>query len=132
MAALAWGFAPIVEKLGLQGKADPVIGVFIRSLGVMLGALFFLPVLPRMTAKFSELGARNWLFLLAGGILASIVGQLCFYRALKSGDVSRVVPIGAAYPVIACMLGIVLFKEPLTYSKVAGIALVVAGTLMLR
>jgi transporter family protein len=64
--------------------------------------------------------------------MASIIGQLCFYRALKIGDVSRVVPIGASYPVTACLLGILLLHEPVTLEKGIGILLVVGGTFLLR
>jgi len=61
-----------------------------------------------------------------------VIGQLCFYHALKIGEVSRVVPVGASYPVLACILGILFLREPITWEKASGIVLVVIGTFLLR
>jgi len=132
LASFCWGLAPLLEKAGLRGTTDPVIGVCIRSIGVALGVLACIPLLSRLPGRFSDVAPRQWFFLCAGGFLASIVGQLCFYRALKIGDVSRVVPVGASYPVTACLLGIILLREPLTLEKGIGILLVVGGTFLLR
>src|ERR1700688_3134016 len=96
MAALCWGFAPMFEKVGLSGNADPMIGVAIRTVGVLLGTAFFLPFIPRLSSNLAALTPRTWIFLGLGGLTASVVGQLCFYHALKTGDVSRVVPVGAS------------------------------------
>lgn len=132
LAAACWGWAPILEKLGLRGPIDPILGVVVRSLGVIAGLLFMLPFVPQLPQKLSALPSRTWLFLIAGGIAASILGQICFYRALKSGSVSQVVPVGAAYPVLACLLGVLLLGEHMTATKAIGIALVVMGTYLLR
>jgi len=132
LASFCWGFAPLLEKAGLRGNTDPAVGVFVRSIGVIAGALAFLPVLLRGTGRFSDVTTRSWILLCLGGFMASIVGQLCFYRALKAGDVSRVVPVGASYPVTACFLGILLLHEPVTVAKSVGILLVVSGTFLLR
>lgn len=132
LASLCWGLAPLLEKAGLSGTTDPAIGVFVRSIGVAVGALCLLPLLSRASGRFSDITPRNCILLGLGGIVASIIGQLCFYRALKTGDVSRVVPVGASYPVIACLMGILLFSEPVTLAKVVGILLVVSGTFLLK
>jgi len=132
LAAFCWGFAPALEKVGLRGTVDPAIGVFIRSIGVVLGTLLFIPFLPRLSGRVAELTPRNWIFLCLGGLVASVIGQLCFYRALKIGEVSRVVPIGASYPVLALLFGILFFGEAFSWSKMAGIAFVVTGVFLLR
>ena len=132
LASFCWGFAPLFEKAGLRGTTDPAVGVYIRSLGVVLGAIACAPLLVRLPGRFSDVAPRQWFFLCAGGFLASIVGQLCFYRALKMGDLSRVVPVGASYPAMACLLGILLLGEPVTWGKGIGILLVVGGTFLLR
>jgi transporter family protein len=98
----------------------------------MTGVLVFLPILLRGSGRFSDVTTRSWIYLCLGGFIASVVGQLCFYRALKIGDVSRVVPVGASYPVTACLLGILLLREPVTAAKSVGILLVVSGTFLLR
>lgn len=132
LASLCWGFAPLFEKIGLRGDIDPAIGVLVRTLGVIVGALVILPAMPRLSGSFEELTLRNWFFLCMGGLLASVIGQLCFYHALKIGEVSKVVPIGASYPVLAFLLGILFFRESMTMAKTIGIVLVMAGVFLLR
>ncbi len=132
LASFCWGCAPLLEKVGLRGNADPAVGVLVRTAGVLLGAFSFLLVLPRLSERFSDLTLRNWIFLGLGGLVASVLGQLCFYRALKVGEVSRVVPIGASYPVLAFLMGVLFFQESITWVKVGGIVLVMAGVYLLR
>ena len=132
LAALCWGMAPLFEKAGLQGTRDPAVGVLIRSLGVLTGMLCLLPFISRVGSRLADMPLRSWFYLAMGGILASIVGQIFFYRALKFGEVSRVVPIGASYPVIACLLGLLIWKEPLTLGKTCGVVLVMVGIYLLR
>ena len=132
LAALCWGFAPLFEKAGLKGTSDPSVGVLVRTLGVVAGALCYGPFCSRLTSRLAALPLRQWLFLGIGGLLASIVGQLCFYRALKFGEISRVVPLGAAYPLIACVMGLLFWDEALTASKTLGILFVMAGVYLLK
>jgi bacterial/archaeal transporter family protein len=132
LAAFCWGFAPVLEKIGLRGSIDPVVGVIVRTLGVIIGALLFVPFLPKLANKFSELPVKTWIFLGLGGLVASVLGQLFFYRALKVGEVSRVVPIGASYPILAFLFGVLLFNEAFTWTKATGIVLVVSGVYLLR
>jgi transporter family protein len=100
--------------------------------GVVIGLLFFLPFLIKGSQRLSDISAHSWIFLGLGGVVASLLGQICFYRALKNGAVSQAVPVGASYPVLACVLGILLLGEALTLGRACGIALVVAGTFLLR
>jgi bacterial/archaeal transporter family protein len=132
LAAVFWGLAPLSEKFGLRGGVDPIVGVFIRSLGVFVGVLCFVPFLSHLWGPLTSAPFRTWALLGGGGILASILGQLCFYRALQAGEMSRVVPIGAAYPALAFLLGVLIFKEPITLSRLVGVTLILAGTLLLR
>ena len=131
LAALVWGVAPIVEKAGLA-RIEPMAGVIIRSLGVILGAII-LAVFNSHAVK-SAFGAesKTIFFLILGGIIASILGQIFFYNALKQGEVSKMVPIAATYPLVSFLLGILFFGESFTIVKGLGIGLVIVGVFLLR
>ncbi|OGR89109.1 MAG: hypothetical protein A2992_01310 [Elusimicrobia bacterium RIFCSPLOWO2_01_FULL_59_12] len=132
LAALCWGFAPFFEKAGLRSMQDPMLGVFVRSIGVVAGTLCLLPFFPRAASQLAAIPTRQLVYLLIGGLLASVVGQSFFYRALKHGEVSRAVAVGASYPIVSCLLGLLVLKEPLTAAKALGIALVLIGINLLR
>lgn len=63
-------------------------------------------------------------FLAAGGLIT-------LFLALERGDASLVVPITAAYPVVSALLAAVLLTEVITPLRSLGIALVVAGVMVI-
>ena len=130
LTVLIWGTVPVLEKMGL-GAVPPATGVFVRSAGVALGALL-VALIARPWAAMAQTPPRSVLLLASGGFLASFVGQMTFYQALKAGDVSRVVPLVGAYPLVAALLGWWLLHEPLTVSRAAGVLCIVGGVILLR
>lgn len=131
LTAFIWGFVPIIEKLGLA-KIEPMVGLFYRCLGVVVG-IFLLLAFESKDIRAS-LGALHpgMIYLVVGGFLASVAGQFCFYFALKSGEASKVVPLAAAYPLIAFVLGLFFLGEKITSAKVIGIVLVILGVVFLK
>ncbi len=71
-------------------------------------------------------------FLALEGICAALLGQLAYYYALKFGDVSRVAPVVAAFPVVAMLLAFVVLGEQITATKVIAAVLITAGVVLLR
>lgn len=125
LTALIWGFVPILEKIGLS-NINPMAGVFFRSLGVVAGVavLGFFFVKP---AEIRTTDLKTIFFLVTAGFLASFLAQMTFYQALKLGDVSKIVPISASYPLITFMLGIMIFREGFSFIKCLGAAAVIVG-----
>ena len=130
LTAGIWGIVPLMEKVGL-GQTSPTAGVLVRSLGVVVGLLVF----GWIWSPWSALRAMPWtsvLLLAGGGLLASFLGQMAFYRALKSGALSQVTPVAGAYPLVAAILGWWILREPLTWSRLLGVLCVVIGVILLR
>lgn len=125
LAALIWGIVPAFEKLGLS-KTQPLVGLFFRSIGVLIGILF-LKLFFLKPGQLKILEPKAVFFLILSGFLASFLAQICFYNALKTGTVSKVVPVSGAYPLIAFIIGVFLLGEAVTPAKVCGVLLVVAG-----
>ena len=130
ITAVVWGIVPLMEKAGL-GAADPVAGVVVRSLGVVGGLVLFSVVKTPWDA-LRGLSGSSILLLVGGGLLASFIGQMAFYHALKAGALSQVTPVAGAYPLVAAILGWWVLREPLTASRVLGVVCVVVGVMLLR
>lgn len=130
LTASIWGVVPLIEKTGL-GRGDPAIGVFARSLGVVVGVVV-IGIWWSPWKALASLGVRAFALLALGGVLASVLGQLAFYHALKAGHVSQVTPVAGAYPLVAAVLSWLILREPITMTRVLGVALVVFGVLLLR
>ncbi len=131
LTALVWGVVPMFEKIGLS-KLTPSAGIFVRCLAVSLGALVLFSFKPGIIAELSKAPIKYVALIVACGFTANFVGQLLFYNALKGGDVSRVVPIAGAYPLISFVMGILFLGETMTVAKSFGIGFIFLGIILLR
>lgn len=131
LTAVVWGIAPIVEKAGLA-RIAPLSGVLIRSLGVLIGAGVLILFNGQLVKDALKADIKTVLLIVLGGFLASIVGQILFYNALKQGEASKMVPIAGIYPLVSFVIAVMFLGEAVTPLKVAGMVLVVAGIFFLR
>lgn len=131
VAAFFWGLSALLEKWGLR-NADPMAGVVARTLGIVLGIVIFMVIAPDIPRRFIQMDGRSKLALMGGGLMASVVAQMFFYRALKYGDVGRVSSVGGAWPVFAFVLSVLIFHESLTRGKLLGIFFVTMGVILLK
>ena len=130
LTAAIWGVVPLMEKIGL-GQAPPAVGVLVRSVGIVLGLIVY----SFCGAPWSQVRGLSWLSMLllaGGGLLASFMGQMAFYHALRAGAVSQVTPVAGAYPLVAALLGWFVLREPLTTMRALGVGFVVLGVVLLR
>jgi len=130
ITACIWGVVPVLEKLGLA-KTEPFVALFYRCFGVILGILF-LGIFVLKPGEIKAVPPRSIVLLVTAGFLASFAAQITFYHALKIGDVSRVVPISGAYPLIAFLMGILVLGEAVTLMKVLGMLMIIGGVWMLK
>lgn len=131
LASLVWGCVPALEKLGLA-KVPAFAGLFYRCLGVLIGVILLLVFQLGSIKESFFVGKSGLLYLVAGGFLASVLGQIFFYQGLKNGPASMIVPVAASYPIISFVIGVVFLSEPLTLSKAGGVLFVVLGVFLLR
>ena len=78
---------------------------------------------------FSITANRGTGLAVLNGVVTPVTFILLF-TALRAGDVSRVVPIGASYPVVTVLAAALLLDEPLTVTRTVGTLLVVAGIVL--
>ncbi|MDP2654736.1 MAG: EamA family transporter [Candidatus Omnitrophota bacterium] len=131
LTALVWGCVPPLEKVGLS-KIDPLTGLFFRCVGVLIGIVMLYVWKSRDIRASLANPPPGIAFLVLGGFLASVVGQVFFYHALKSGEASKVVPLAAAYPLISFILGVLFLGEEITLLKTGGLFCILAGVVLLK
>jgi len=78
----------------------------------------------------SQISRKSWIFLILSGI-ATGASWLCYYKALQTGDVSKVVPIDKMSVVITIVLAFVFLREKFTAKSLIGCILLTAGTLVM-
>jgi transporter family protein len=127
LSALFAGLTAVLAKAGIQG-VNSNLATAIRTVVIVVFAWGI--VLARSEAGgLRQLTSTNWLFLVLSGF-ATGASWLCYFKALSLGPVSRVAPIDKLSFVIAVVLGLILFREKVTWQLGAGVALIVAGVLL--
>lgn len=130
IAMVLWGVAPIFGKMGLGGT-HPLAALTIRSVVTSIILLITVTALGKW-GSVTGIAAKDALYIALEGICAALLGQLAYYYALKFGEVGRVAPIVAAFPLVALILGIIFFGEELTLTKIAAAALIFSGIVLLK
>lgn len=135
-ASLIWGIMPFYAKQLL--KDSPSTETFLFFASIVTGILFFtLVVLQRPRRPFSQLSQFisrvDWRIFLMWAVLAYTLAPILFYRLLTTNTPTfMVVLLTSLMPFFAAIIGHFFFKEPITGLQALGIALVIAGIVLLE
>ena len=77
-----------------------------------------------------SISRKSWLFLILSG-LATGASWLCYYRALRLGQVSKVVPVDKLSVVFTLLLAFLFLHEEFTAKSLLGCIFISAGTLLM-
>jgi transporter family protein len=83
----------------------------------------------RQYQPLASISARTYTFLTLSG-LATGASWLCYFRALKLGDASRVAPVDKLSIVLVAVFGVTFLGERLTPTNWLGIVLIGCGALL--
>ena len=122
------GITSILAKCGIK-KTDSTVATAIRTVVVLIFAWIMVAVVGS-AGQVATIAPRTWLFLALSG-LATGASWLCYFRALQLGDVNKVVPIDKSSTVLTMLLAFVLLGEPLGWTSVVAMVLIMLGTLMM-
>ncbi len=127
---LCWGITPFIEKYALQ-NIDPIDGLFVRCVGVFIIFSLFYIFSGRIKNVF-DMPLKNIGLFILSGILAGLVGMYFYFKVLKISPTSKIVPLASVYPLITAILGIIIFKEGIGWSRIVGTILIVIGVLLVK
>lgn len=129
-AALSAVFAALTSILGKVGISgvESNLGTAIRT-GVVLIMAWLMVFITGKGRALSKVSKREAGFIALSG-LATGASWLCYYRALQDGPASVIVPIDKLSILVTVAFSYVVFHERLTKKALAGLAAIVAGTLI--
>lgn len=128
-AAVLRALAQVLSKAGLVLWPNPFAAALI-GYTVSAAVVWAAPALDRRRKAFAINRSGSAWFALTGVLNGSAV--LAMYYALSAGPVYIVSPIVATYPLFTLVLSaLVLRRERLSGALIAGVALTVAGVLVL-
>jgi bacterial/archaeal transporter family protein len=128
LSAVFAALTAIFAKIGLEG-IDSDLATLVRTfviISTLAGFVYF-------TGKWSNpfaLQSKTWLFLVLSG-LATGASWVCYFRALKVGDASKVAPVDKLSLMLVAVFAVIFLQERPAAREWLGILLVGAGVLIL-
>lgn len=123
MTAFLWGSSAILAKIGTV-RISPrrmllTVGITIFIFYWIIWKLFGTPFPP-----------GNYLFpLLSEGSAA--IGFIFYYKALEKAPISLLSPITSSAIIISVMIGVFVFKNPITNIQIASISSIIVGIILI-
>lgn len=127
-SAIFASLTSILAKVGIEG-VESNLGTAIRTVVVLIMA-WIVVFVTKKQSDIHNIDKKNLIFICLSG-LATGASWLCYYRALKDGQASVVVPIDKLSILITVGFSYVFLKEKLSKKSILGLCLIVAGTLTL-
>ena len=117
----------ILAKVGIEGVGSN-LATFIRTVVILAFAGLILTLFGEWRAP-GEISRRSWIFLVLSG-LATGASWLCYFRALKLGDASRVAPIDKLSVVLVAIFASAFLGERPSGLNWLGVALIASGAVL--
>lgn len=127
LSAACAAMTAILAKVGVEAISSD-LATLIRT-AVVLALAAVVVSFGGGFAQMSVVPGRAWLFLTLSG-LATGASWLCYFRALKLGDASRVAPVDKLSVVFVAILAALFLGERLSPQGAAGVALITAGAIL--
>ena len=128
LSAVFASLTSVFAKMGLK-NVESNLGTTIRT-AVVLVIAWAIVFARKKTADLKTINKKELLFIILSGI-ATGASWLCYYNAVKTGVLSVVVPIDKLSVLVTVAFSTVVLKEKLKPKAWAGLALIVAFTVIM-
>lgn len=122
------GVTSILAKCGIR-KTDSTVATAIRTIVVLIFSWLMVFIVGSQN-QLGSIDGKTLLFLILSG-LATGGSWLCYFKALKIGDINKVVPIDKSSIILTIILAFIFLHESVSLTKAIGIVLIGAGTFLM-
>ncbi|MDE5877976.1 MAG: EamA family transporter [Muribaculaceae bacterium] len=128
LAALFAALTAIFAKIGVK-DIDSNLATAIRTTVILL-LTWGIVIFSNVFSQIKSISKSTWLFLILSGI-ATGLSWLFYFKALQTGEVSRVAPIDKISVVFTIILAFLFLKEPVSPKVIAGAILITLGGILM-
>lgn len=128
-ATVTWTIAPVLYRKGLDVLSYTGLGA-VRCIGYIISAAAYL-LYTMGSAGFALPPAHLLLKIAISGVIWLVVGDLCYFAALKNLGVSVCVPIVSTIPIAIVVSSWVFLGESAAISKLFAACITVTGVIFL-
>ena len=124
LSAVFAALTAVFAKIGVAG-INSDFATLLRTV-VVIAVLAAIVAATNQWQPLAGITGRSWTFLVLSG-LGTGASWLCYFRALKLGDVARVAPVDKLSIVFVAVIGVVFLGERLSPANWFGVVLFGAG-----
>ena len=128
MSAVFAALTAIFAKVGLEA-VDADLATLVRTVVILVVLAGFVYFAGKWRNPF-EVSSRTWLFLMLSG-LATGASWVCYFRALKIGEASKVAPVDKLSLLLVAVFAVLFLDERPSVREWVGILMVGAGVFVL-
>ena len=118
----------ILAKIGIE-NVNSNLATAIRTLVVVVMSWLIVFITDAQTG-IHDISNKSWLFLILSG-LATGLSWLCYYAAIKSGQVSKVVAVDKTSVILTFIMAFIFLGEKFALKSIIGAILIGIGTFIM-
>ena len=122
------GITSILAKCGIR-RTDSTVATAVRTIVVLLFSWGIVGIVGSGSQIFSVSG-KTLLFLVLSGA-ATGASWLCYFRALQTGDINKVVPIDKSSTVLTILLALLFLGEGISMGKACAVEAITLGIFLM-
>lgn len=122
------GVTSILAKCGIR-KADSTVATAVRTIVILIFSWVIVGIVGSAD-EISLIDARTLVFLILSGA-ATGASWLCYFKALQTGDINKVVPIDKSSTVLTILLALIFLQEGISIPKAAAVIVIAAGIFLM-
>ena len=122
------GVTSILAKCGIR-KTDSTVATAVRTVVVLIFS-WIMVLISGSFDQITSISGYTFLFLILSGA-ATGASWLCYFKALQTGDVNKVVPIDKSSTVLTIILALIFLHEGISFPKAVAVHVIAAGIMLM-
>ena len=118
----------ILAKCGIR-KTDSTVATAVRTVVVLIFS-WIMVLVSGSFGQITSISSYTFLFLVLSGA-ATGASWLCYFKALQSGDINKVVPIDKSSTVLTIILALIFLHEGISLPKTVAVIAIAVGILLM-
>ena len=133
------GVTSILAKCGIR-KTDSTVATAVRTVVVLIFS-WIMVLISGSFDQITSISGYTFLFLILSGAAtgaswllsgaATGASWLCYFKALQTGDVNKVVPIDKSSTVLTIILALIFLHEGISFPKAVAVIVIAAGIMLM-
>ena len=122
------GVTSILAKCGIR-KTDSTVATAVRTVVVLIFS-WIMVLVSGSFDQITSISGYTFLFLVLSGA-ATGASWLCYFKALQTGDVNKVVPIDKSSTVLTIILALIFLHEGISLPKAVAVIVIAVGIMLM-